>query len=83
MNVTPHLTIPNASDPGVTMHRQLITKKELAKELSVSTRTIDNWVRQKRIPVHRFSSRCIRFKLPKVQSALDKFEIREVGRKVE
>ncbi len=79
MNITPHLTIPNASDFGASLRRKLISKKELAKELSVSTRTISNWVRQKRIPLHRFSSRCIRFDPLKVLSALDKFEIKEVG----
>ena len=80
MNTSLLTTQPNASDSAATMHRTLISKKELAKELSVSPRTIDNWVRQKRIPAHRFSSRCIRFNPPKVLSALDRFEIREVGR---
>jgi excisionase family DNA binding protein len=82
MNVTPLQIPPHVSDSGA-MLRKLVSKKELAKELSVSARTIDNWVRQKRIPVHRFSSRCIRFNPSKVLVALDKFEIREVGRKVE
>ncbi|PYK99381.1 MAG: hypothetical protein DME32_12855 [Verrucomicrobia bacterium] len=80
MNTTSLQTTTNVSDPDATVNRKLISKKDLAKELSVSSRTIDNWVRQKRIPVHRFSSRCIRFNPPKVLSALDKFEIREVGR---
>ena len=60
----------------------MIEKKQLAKELHVSPRTIDNWVRQKRIPVHRFSSRLLRYDLRKVQSALDKYEVMEVGRRV-
>lgn len=68
------------SDSAPNGHRTLVTKKEIAKLLTVSVRTIDNWVCQKRIPVHRFSSRCIRFNPPKVLSALDKFEIKEVGR---
>jgi excisionase family DNA binding protein len=70
------------SDSGATVRQGLamIRKKELAKELNVSTRTIDNWVRQKRIPVLRFSSRLIRYDLRRVQNALDKYEIREVGR---
>jgi hypothetical protein len=59
----------------------MIRKAELAKELNVSPRTIDNWVRQKRIPVHRFSSRLLRYDLRKVQSALDKYEVIEAGRK--
>jgi predicted site-specific integrase-resolvase len=60
----------------------MIRKKDLAKLHNVSPRTIDNWVRQKRIPVHRFSSRLIRYDERKVQNALDKYEVREVGRKL-
>jgi excisionase family DNA binding protein len=61
----------------------MICKKVLAKLLNVSPRTIDNWVRQKRIPVHRFSSRLIRYDERKVQNALDKYEVREIGRRLE
>ena len=60
----------------------MICKRELAKELGVSQRTIDNWVRQKRIPVHRFSSRLLRYDLRRVQNALNKYEVVEVGRKL-
>ena len=79
MNTKPPQTLTNVSAPDASV-RRLISKKEIAKLLSVSVRTIDNWVREKRIPVHRFSSRCIRLNLPKVLNALDKFEIKEVGR---
>ena len=75
-------TKPNLSESGATVHRKLICKKDLAKGLSVSLRTIDNWVRQKRIPVHRFSPRLLRYDLRKVQAALDKYEVMEVGRKL-
>jgi predicted site-specific integrase-resolvase len=61
----------------------MICKKALAKLQNVSPRTIDNWVRQKRIPVHRFSSRLIRYDERKVQNALDKYEVREIGRRLE
>jgi excisionase family DNA binding protein len=60
----------------------MIRKKELATALNVSPRTVDNWVRQKRIPVHRFSPRLLRYDLRKVQTALDKYEVIEVGRKL-
>jgi Helix-turn-helix domain len=73
-------TKPNSTEPGATLHRRLIRKKELAKELSVSPRTIDNWVRRKRIPVHRFSPRLLRYDLRKVQIALAKYEVIEAGR---
>jgi predicted DNA-binding transcriptional regulator AlpA len=40
----------------------LITREQLAKLCSVSTRTIDNWIASKRIPVLRGpSERCVRF----------------------
>ena len=80
MNTTSLQTTTNLSDSGAMVQRKLIRKRDLAKQLSLSQRTIDNFVRQKRIPVHRFSSRLVRFDLCKVQRALDKFEIREVGR---
>jgi hypothetical protein len=78
-------TLPNVSDSSAMVRRglALIRKKDLAKELSVSPRTIDKLVRQKRIPVHRFSSRLIRYDLRRVQNALDKFEVREIGRRLE
>jgi DNA-binding transcriptional regulator YiaG len=62
--------------------RGMIRKKDLAAALNVSARTIDNWVRKKRIPVHRFSSRLLRYDLRKVQIALDKYEVIEAGRKL-
>jgi hypothetical protein len=82
MNSIPLQTKPNLSESGATVHRKLIRKNDLAKELNVSPRTIDNWVRQRRIPVHRFSARLLRYDLRKVQSALDKFEVTEAGRKL-
>ena len=75
-------TKPNSTELGATVHRRLIRKKELATALNVSPRTIDNWVRKKRIPVHRFSPRLLRYDLRKVQIALDKYEVIEAGRKL-
>ena len=82
MTTKPNQTMANVSDPGA-LRRTLIRKEDLAREPDVSPRTIDNWARQKRIPVHRFSSRLIRYDLRRVRNALDKFEVREVGRRLE
>ena len=82
MTTKPNQTMANVGDPGA-LQRALIRKEDLARELNVSPRTIDNWVRQKRIPVHRFSSRLIRYDLRRVRNALDKFEVGEVGRRLE
>lgn len=41
---------------------RLITRNELAELCKVSTRTIDNWVAEKSIPVfHGPRGRCVRF----------------------
>ena len=61
--------------------KRLLSKKELACALGVSTRTIENWLSQKRIPQLRLSARLTRFSLPKVEAALARYEIREVGRR--
>jgi len=73
-------TLGNVSDSGATLRREfaLIRKNELAKELSVSPRQIDNWGRKRLIPVHRFSSRLVRYDLRRVRNALDKFEAGEI-----
>ena len=42
-------------------------------------RTIDNWVAQKRIPYLRLSARLLRFSLPKIEAALGRYEVKEVG----
>ena len=57
----------------------LLKRRELAKALSVSARSIDNWQRQRRIPFIKISPRCVLFDLARVLSALKKFEIREAG----
>lgn len=49
----------------------LLTRRELAKLCKVSTRTVDNWVANKRIPVLRGpSERCVRFSWAEVVKTL-------------
>jgi hypothetical protein len=66
-------------DPEQTSTRTgkwLLTKREIAPILSVSQRTIDNWMAGNRTPYFRM----IRFDLQRVQDAVMRYEIREVGR---
>jgi hypothetical protein len=63
-----------AKDPA------LLKRRELAKALSVSARSIDNWQRQRRIPFIKISPRCVLFDLASVLRAVKRFEVREVGR---
>jgi hypothetical protein len=62
-----------------TNHPGLVKKNVVAQAASVSCRSVENWMRQKRIPFVRLSPRCVRFHLPSVIAALRKFEIRQVG----
>jgi hypothetical protein len=57
----------------------LVTKDVVAKAASVSLRTIENWMGQRRIPYIRLSRRCVRFRITAVLAALGKFEVKEVG----
>jgi excisionase family DNA binding protein len=59
--------------------KRLLSKRELAAVLGVSTRTIENWLAQKRIPQLRLSARLTRFSLPRVEAALARYEVKEVG----
>jgi len=67
----------NSSASWVT--KRLLSKKELAAVLNVSERTLDNWLAQKKIPRLRLSNRLTRFNLSRVEAALARYEIKEVG----
>jgi hypothetical protein len=56
----------------------LVKKPIVARAASTSVRTIDNLVRQRKIPIVRISKRCVRFHLPSVLAALRKFEVKAV-----
>jgi hypothetical protein len=78
---TSKITECNDSSKGVTTPK-LLTKRELAIVLNLSGRTIDNLVAQKRIARLRLSARLTRFSLPKVEAALARYEVREIGRRL-
>ena len=65
---------------GAPVIKQLLSKRELAAVLGISERTIENWLAERRIPRLRLSARLTRFSLPKVEAALARYEVREVGR---
>jgi excisionase family DNA binding protein len=67
----------NSSASSVT--KRLLSKRELAAVLNVSERTLDNWLAQKKIPRLRLSNRLTRFNLSRVEAALARYEVREIG----
>jgi len=64
-----------AKDPA------LLKRRQLARVLSVSARSIDNWQRAKKIPFIKISPRCVLFDLASVLRAVKRFEVNEVGRR--
>jgi excisionase family DNA binding protein len=67
----------NATDNIETLDNGLVTKKELAPVLRVSTRTLDNWQRKKILPYIKVG-RLVRFNIARCIRALERFERREV-----
>jgi excisionase family DNA binding protein len=59
--------------------KRLHSKQEVARAVSVSPRTLDNWMAEKRIPFIRLSPRLIRFDLERVKTALERYEVKEVA----
>lgn len=59
---------------------RLLTRRELAKRLGLSTRSISNLQSRKQIPFVRLSARCVRFHVGRVLSALTRYEVKEAGR---
>jgi excisionase family DNA binding protein len=56
----------------------LITRHDVARLASVSPRTIDRWVDERRIPAIKIG-RTIRFRWPAVETALMRFERKAVS----
>jgi hypothetical protein len=56
----------------------LLSRKQLAKKLGLSTRSIDNLQQRKAIPVIRLSPRCCRYSLAACLAALHRFEVEAV-----
>jgi excisionase family DNA binding protein len=73
--------VTNVGEGVVSTQRRLLSKRELAAALNVSERTIDNWLVQKRIPRLRLSNRLTRFNLGRVEAALERYEVKEAGRR--
>jgi excisionase family DNA binding protein len=63
----------------VPLSSRLLSTRELSEVLGVSRRTIGYWTAARRIPRLRLSGRMTRFNLARVQSALERYEIKEVA----
>ena len=64
--------------PAEHQNLQLTNKAGVAKAAHVSKRTVDNWLREKRIPKIVLSPRTTRFHLPSVMAALGRFTVEEI-----
>ena len=61
------------------MSEPLLKYEELAKETGLTRRHLELLVQRRAIPVLKLSRRCHRFKLSKVQAALDRLEVKALG----
>jgi predicted site-specific integrase-resolvase len=56
------------------MQNLMLTKRDIAQQCQVSMRTVDGWIRDRKIPAIYLSKRCVRFRADRVIDALAKFE---------
>ncbi len=70
-----------AASPVGTVTPCLIKKKELAKRLSISTRTLDNWMAKRLIPYIQVSPRFYLYDYDEVLAAIRKhYQVEPVSR---
>ena len=53
-----------------------ITVQEIAEHLKISTRSVFNLTKQRKIPFKKISKKCLRFDIEKVEEALNRFEVK-------
>jgi excisionase family DNA binding protein len=58
---------------------ELVDKYVVARTFGLSSRTVENWVVQKKIPFLRLGHRTIRFRLADVRRALERKTVKEVS----
>ena len=63
---------------GITTDPALLTRKQLAKKLGLSTRSIDNLQKRRALPVIKLTARCCRYSLPACLAALRRFEVEAI-----
>ena len=54
----------------------IVDTSDFAEILGLKRKTIEIWVRRRKLPVIKFSNRCQRFRVADVFRALEKFEVK-------
>jgi excisionase family DNA binding protein len=57
----------------------LVDKRVVAADLRVGLRTVERWVKAKKIPYIRIGHRMLRFRLDAVRAAIARWETKEVS----
>lgn len=70
-------SFPQTSAAPLEMFK-LATAPQLARACNVSRRTVDNWIKSRRIPFLKLGS-AVRFNVPDVLAALAKFTVKEIS----
>ena len=68
---------PSNTTPQLDPYSDYLKKAQVAQKAQVSLRTLDHWIKQKRVPFIKIG-RNVRFRWPAVEAALNRFEVHSV-----
>lgn len=71
----PHVLLMHMIASAIENTAELLDKKEAATFLRVSTRTVDDWMRRRRIPYAKLPSGAVRFRRSQLLEFVAKFEV--------
>jgi excisionase family DNA binding protein len=75
-----NVAVAKQSDLILPDQYKLVDTETLARILGLNRRTIEGWIRKRKLPFIRVGKRCVRFRLRDVFKALeDRYTIKEVG----
>jgi len=76
-----NVAVAKQSDLILPDQYKLVDTETLARILGLNRRTIEGWIRKRKLPFIRVSRRCVRFRLRDVFKTLDSYTIKEVSLK--
>jgi excisionase family DNA binding protein len=60
------------------LQESLPRKQDVAKRYNISVRTVERLIHDRLIPCIKFNARCVRFRWPDVEAAVNRLVIKEV-----
>jgi predicted site-specific integrase-resolvase len=57
---------------------QYVSKQVVLMQYGISERTLASWIKRKKIPYLRLTSKCFRYRLADIEKALARHQVKEV-----